>query len=1092
MSLPRLSIARPVGVAMLFIGVVVLGAISFGRLPTDLLPDVSYPRLVVFTGYPDVAPTEVERLVTAPVEAQVAAVAGVERIESVSREGASYVTLRFAWGSVMDFAALAVREKLDNLRGILPELADRPVVLRTDPTADPVMALSVTGPVDLWGLKEQAESVFKRRLEQIDGVAQAAVVGGLDREIQVDVDPRRLENLGLTVADISRSLDAANVSAPGGSIRRGRYRYSLRTLGEFQSVDEIERVVIGPARGGSAFGPASPAGNGRSDGSGQASGSERGSGSLIRVGDVATVRDGFRERESIARANGREAVGLLLFKESGANTVQVAERVEDALVILREEYPDLEFTVPKSQAGFISDAISSVAQALLLGGILAFLVLFLFLRDSRYPVAVALAIPISVIGTFALMDAAGVSLNIMSLGGLALGVGMLVDNSIVVLENVFRHREAAAGPGPPSARDEIETAARGAEEVTGAITASTLTTIAVFGPVLYVRGVAGELFRDLSLTVAFSLLASLLVAITLLPALAARWGGAAAAPGLLRRGARALGGRPGRTIGGATRPALDAFDRGFARFAGWSHGVLEDALARRGRVVAVSLGVLAAALIVGLFTERGVLPEVEQGAFQARLELARGTPLEATDAAARRVEATLLDDPEVGAVFTRVGRQNAVGTLNEEEGGLHTAVLEVRLEPGASSHGVMRRTRAALVDLPPGALRMEAGQATALGRLVGGEEAADLAVRVRGEALEPMLAYATRLEDGLAAQGGLENVRLGVELGQPEVRLSIDRDRLASYDLRPADVSATVEAYMRGSVATEFVAFDRRIPVVVRLPEDARRDPATLDRLRVGDVPLRQLVRSAERLGPAEVRRLDQNRFVPLYVDAVGSVDDGVEEVQQALAGLPTPRGIRVEVAGENTEMRRSFRELAFAFALALLLVYMILAAQFESFLHPFTILLSVPLALVGAVLALALTGSGLNTMSLIGVVILVGIVVNDAIVKVDFIKQARARGAAVRDAILEAGEARLRPIVMTTVTTVLGLTPMALGIGRGADLRAPLAIAVIGGLITATALTLIVVPVAYALVEDLRAAGGAAAARVGGRAAPPSPQDER
>jgi HAE1 family hydrophobic/amphiphilic exporter-1 len=419
-------------------------------------------------------------------------------------------------------------------------------------------------------------------------------------------------------------------------------------------------------------------------------------------------------------------------------------------------------------------------------------------------------------------------------------------------------------------------------------------------------------------------------------------------------------------------------------------------------------------------------------------------------------------------------------------------VLEVRLEPGASSHGVMRRTRAALVDLPPGALRMEAGQATALGRLVGGEEAADLAVRVRGEALEPMLAYATRLEDGLAAQEGLENVRLGVELGQPEVRLSIDRDRLASYDLRPADVSATVEAYMRGSVATEFVAFDRRIPVVVRLPEDARRDPATLDRLRVGDVPLRQLVRSAERLGPAEVRRLDQNRFVPLYVDAVGSVDDGVEEVQQALAGLPTPRGIRVEVAGENTEMRRSFRELAFAFALALLLVYMILAAQFESFLHPFTILLSVPLALVGAVLALALTGSGLNTMSLIGVVILVGIVVNDAIVKVDFIKQARARGAAVRDAILEAGEARLRPIVMTTVTTVLGLTPMALGIGRGADLRAPLAIAVIGGLITATALTLIVVPVAYALVEDLRAAGGAAAARVGGRAAPPSPQDER
>jgi HAE1 family hydrophobic/amphiphilic exporter-1 len=320
-------------------------------------------------------------------------------------------------------------------------------------------------------------------------------------------------------------------------------------------------------------------------------------------------------------------------------------------------------------------------------------------------------------------------------------------------------------------------------------------------------------------------------------------------------------------------------------------------------------------------------------------------------------------------------------------------------------------------------------------------------------------------------------VGLGVELGQPEVRLAVDRDRLASYGLRPADLSGTVEAYMRGSVATEFVAFDRKIPVVVRLPEDARRDPSTLDRLRVGDVPLRQLVRSTEQLGPAEVRRLDQNRYVPIYADAAGSVDEGVEDVQAALAGLPVPRGMRVEVAGENTEMRRSFRELAFAFALALLLVYMILAAQFESFLHPFTILLSVPLALVGALFALAATGSGLNTMSLIGVVILVGIVVNDAIVKVDFINQARARGASVRDAILEAGQARLRPILMTTVTTVLGLLPMALGIGRGADLRAPLAIAVIGGLIAATALTLVVVPVAYALVEDVAAAVGGAGA---------------
>ncbi len=1079
MSLPRGSIRRPVAVAMLFVAVVFLGFISFSRLPIDLLPDVAYPRLVVYTTYTGVGPAEVERLVTTPVEEALSAVPGMREIESTTREGTSLVTVRFVWGTEMDFAALNVRERLDNMADLLPEGADRPIVLRTDPRSEPIMAVSLAGG-DLRDLKELGESVFKRRLEQIDGIAQATVTGGLEREIHVEVDPAQLEAYGLTIEQIATAIDAANVSQPGGTVRRGRYRYTLRTLGELESVEQVGDVVVG--RQADRSGP------------GSAAGSAPQARSVILLRDVARIEDGFEERESIARYNGREAVGLLLFKESEANTVRVAESVDEVLEQLREEYPALSVEVATSQAGFIGDAISNVVQALVLGGILAFLVLFLFLRDARYPVAIALAIPISVVGTFALLHAAGVSLNIMSLGGLALGVGMLVDNSIVVLENIFRHREGAgAGPGPggdgepgsprevgaggePGSRSsgnregELESAAVGAEEVQGAITAATLTTISVFGPIVYVEGVAGELFGALSFAVAFSLLMSLLVALTLLPTMAARWTlGASEDAGLLRRGLQAAGAFSGRLLRRVSRPSLRAFDRGFARFADWYHGVLERALGRRGRVVAVTMVLLVAAVALGTRLDRGVLPDVDQGAFQVRIELPKGTPLEQTADLAERLESVFLSEDRVEAVFSQIGRQAAVAGVDLEESGLHTALMDVRLQETARTAAVLERLAPALAGVGPGVLTIETGQATALGRLLGGGEA-DIAVRVRGDDLDAALEHALVLERRLAGLAELTNVRLGTELGQPEIRVEIDRERAAAFGIEPRRIAETVEDYMRGELATEFVDFDRKIPIMVRLPERDRRSLATLSRLTVDGIPLSQLVRTREAVGPSEIRRKEQSRVVPVYADvAIGGLDGALAAIQTTLDAVPAERGLRVELGGESEEMRQSFRNLAFAFGLALLLVYMILAAQFESLIHPFTILLSVPLAVVGAVVALWLAGDGLNTMSLIGVVILVGIVVNDAIVKVDFINQARARGLVVRDAILEAGRARLRPILMTTVTTVLGLTPMALGIGRGADLRAPLAIAVIGGLITATALTLIVVPVAYDLIESLR-----------------------
>jgi hydrophobic/amphiphilic exporter-1 (mainly G- bacteria), HAE1 family len=1041
---------------MLFVAVGFLGMISFARLPIDLLPDVAYPKLVVHTQYAGVGPAEVERFVSAPIEGAVARVPGAQYVESISREGVSLVTVRFAWGTDMDFAVLNVRERLQTLDNVLPQQAARPVVLRTDPRSEPVMAISLAGQQDLRGLKELAESVFRRRLEQIDGIAQAVVTGGLEREIHVEVDARRAESYGVTLDQIATALEAANFSLPGGTVRRGLFSYHLRTLGEFETVQQIGDVVVA-RRGGSVGG----AGGGGGEAGGESSSS------VIVLRDVATVRDAFEDRESMAKYNGEEAVGLLLFKDSEANTVRVSEEVEEVLAQLRSEYGELHIDVAMSQAGFIADAISNVVQALVLGGILAFLVLFLFLRDARYPVAIALAIPISVVGTFSLLDLAGVSLNIMSLGGLALGVGMLVDNSIVVLENIFRHRQLKA-EGLEAAT--LDAAAVGAEEVQGAITASTLTTISVFAPILYVEGVAGELFAALSLAVAFSLLVSLLVALTLLPTMAARWDlhPDDQVPFVRRQLRRALG-RAGASLRSVFAPPLEAFDRGFQRFAAWYHRILEGALDRRGRVVAVTLVLLLVTLGVGWSLDRSVLPEVDQGAFRARLELPKGSALEETARVVARLEAILLADPGVEAVFTQVGRQLAVAGMDDRETGLHTATLEVRLRERTSTDAVLDRIRPALGGFPAGALSISTGQATALGRLLGGSDA-DLAVRIRGEDLEGALAYAQRLETTLGQVPAVRNVRLGIELGQPEVQIEIDRERAAMYGIDTRRIAQTVERYMLGATATEFVEFDRKIPVVVRLPMADRRSLATLDEVRIDGVPLRELVRTREALGPSEVQRREQSRIVPVLADvASGGVQGAVDDITRAIAGLPAPQGLRVEIGGENEEMRKSFRDLAFAFGLALFLVYMILAAKFESFIHPFTILLSVPLALIGAITALWIAGGGLNTMSLIGMVILVGIVVNDAIIKVDFINQARARGAALRDAILEAGSARLRPIMMTTVTTVLGLTPMALGIGRGADLRAPLAIAVIGGLITATALTLLVVPVAYDLVESLR-----------------------
>ena len=1088
MALPDVSLRRPVATAMLYVGIAVLGVVSFLRLPIDLLPDVAFPTLSVWTTYSDAGPAEVERFITEPIEQQLYSIPGARRISSRSREGQSLVQLQFAWGTDMEFATLHTREKLDNLTERLPEGSERPTILRSDPTSDPIMTLAVSG-TDLRSLRDLSEVVFKRRLEQLDGVSLAGLTGGPERELRVIVDPEYLDVHEVSLSEISNALDQANYNAPGGTIQRGRFEYSLRTLGQFREVEELLDVVIARPRGVGSR--------------------------PVRLTDVATVVDTIADLETIARFNGEPAIGLQVFKEAGTNTVRVADGVRETLDQLREEFQGISIEIASSQAAFLRDAISNVVSALLLGGALAFLVLFLFLRDPRYPLAIGLAIPISVMAAFALCYAFDVSLNIMSLGGLALGVGLLVDNSIVVLENIFRHREESGG----SAR---ESAGRGAREVAAAITASTLTTIAVFGPVLYVEGVAGALFGDLSLAVTFSLLASLLVALTLLPVLAAqvargRRGAETAGfdgetfpsapdapeaerPGRVRRvgravragavaGVRGVGGGVayvgrsvkltgvdvatggGRVLGLLFGPFLRAFERAFLRFAGRYERTLEWALAHRLEVLSIAIVALAGAIMLAGSLPRGLMPRVDEQQFWVELNLPQGTPIRTTDETAGEVERLLLDMADVSGIFTRVGRSRGSELAARDLTGLNNAALDVQLA------GSSRPTSEAIAELrarlpesgvDPAFVTIETGRATSLGRALAIGEA-DLAVKVQSGELEELVPVAEAIETRLEGVPVLADVRLDFLRTQPELVIEINREVAARHQITVTSVATAIEDYLRGSeTRNAYSVFADKVDIRVTIPETARRELDRVLGLRLQGVPIGELVTVRQGFGPVEIRREDQNRTIQVLADvAEGGLRTAVRQVEAAIADIPRPALTTVRVGGENEEMQDSFRSLTFAFGLALALVFLIMAAQFESLVQPLVVLTAVPLAAIGAVTALWIAGGGLNAMSGIGFVILIGIVVNDAIVKVDFINQRRRAGLAKRAAILEAGRLRLRPIVMTTITTVVGLLPLAAGLGAGADLRAPLAVVVIGGLISATFLTLIVVPVVYSVLVE-------------------------
>ncbi|MCY1062094.1 efflux RND transporter permease subunit [Nannocystis sp. SCPEA4] len=1045
------AVGRPVTTTMVLVALVVFGLVALTRLPLALLPDLSYPSVTVRTEMPDAAPQEVEELLTRPVEELVSAVPGVVQVESVSREGTSEVVLDFGWGTDMDRGLDDVREKLD--RVVLPTGVQRPVVLRYDPAQEPILRLALVShesmrPAELW---ELADRRVKRALEKIPGVAAVQIHGGDKEEIRVELDPQRLTAMRVTADEVAQAIRRDNVNRPGGALSEQKSRYLLRTVHEARTPAELEEVVV------------------RSQ-----------NGAELRLRDVADIARVPVEREELALVGGREAVELAVYREGDANTVAVSRAVQTSLPELRLGTGQ-KVVVLSDQAAFIESAIAEVQENTLLGGALAVLVLLFFLRDLRATLVIAAAIPISLLVTFVPLQLLGVSLNLMSLGGLALGVGMLVDNSIVVLESIARVRERE-----PQARA-ASTAIRGATEVAASVIASTLTTVAVFLPMAFVEGVAGRLIRDLAYTVSLSIVSSMFVSLTLVPVLQSLGGAGDAAErepppprsllvwllapfALLFRGLR-LGtwaiGHVLRIITAPLTAAYAAVERAYPP-------LLKAALRWRFTVVALAvvLCVTAVQQLQGLGST--LLPEIQQGEFFVQISLPQGSSLERSADLARRVAAAVERDPAVAQVFARVGSMTAGDSATGTVAGTHLAQVNVRLHPGlpapeeaALEESLMLAMAGAAAD-PEATLR--------LGRPALFSFDAPIEVRIFSEEPERAIAHARALLPDLRAIEGLADVAPDDLAGRPEVRVDFDRERLSRLNLGVDAAALAVQRAVQGEIATKMHAADRQLDVRVQLPQVDRTRAADVGKIAVaviGDVPVTvaAVADLVEATGPAEIRHLDGRRGLRIRArltgEDLGTVAARVEDV--LAAHDPGDGRVQAELGGQAESLGGSMKSMMFAALIAVFLIYVVMASSFESLHHPLLIMGTVPLAVVGVAWACVLTGTPISAMVGMGAIILGGIVVNNAIVLVNTVNYRRGQGMDTGPALIEAGRLRLRPIVMTTATTVLGLLPMAAGVGDGAALRQPLAVTVIGGLTAATLLTLVVIPCLYSLLPGKR-----------------------
>jgi HAE1 family hydrophobic/amphiphilic exporter-1 len=1013
-KIARFAVRYPTTIAMAVLAILLLGYISYQRLGMDLLPRIKNPRLFIDVEAGERPPEEMEKQFVEKIESLASRGRNVTNVLSLSRVGKALITVEYQWNSDMEEAYLDLQKAVADFGQTSG--ADSIDVTQLDPNAQPVVTAVLTHDeiTDLDKLRMTAENNIRNELIRLPGIAAVELLGDRRREIEVKSDSYTLESCGLTMDQLGSTIENFNRNLTGGSITEMGIRYTIRGVGQLTSLDDIKNLIV-------AYKIKA------------ATGQQPASRTPIYLRDVADVRFVLSEAKNVVRFNGRPAIALEIYKEAGANTTAASQSIRDELETLRRSLLGYQIHVIQDQAGFIKAAIGEVEQSAILGGLLAILVLYFFLRKIGVTAVISLAIPISVVATFNLMYFNHLTLNIMTLGGLALGVGMLVDNAVVVGENIFRHVE-----GGLSIQD---AAARGTGEVGGAITSSTLTTIVVFLPIIYLHGIAGELFKDQAWTVAFSLLSSLLVAMAVIPMLFSR----------------------------IIKPRSMAIASKSIRFKSYE-SFLKRVLKRRGLVVGLAASLIVAAAFCLRFVGSEFMPRQIQNELVVNLKLPEGTGLERTEGAVRNIEAIVRDriGDSLERLFARVGPTGTAQTASEVLEDENTAVLQIGFKPEAS------RSRPTLVTglekelsaIPDLTVQFVTQQTTMQAAL--GTQNAPLVVEIRGKDLDVLAKLADGVKAKLANLPELANAETSFQAGRPEVDIQVDKTQAARYSLRADTIGTQVKNLLAGNDLGEVEDRGEYVKIMLRNPKIsvAKLEDILLDAPSGQRVPLSDVASLVRTESPREIIRDNQTRVAEVRAQLTGRMpfDRSVARVKDAIKDTSLPEGYLMSVTGEEVLRRESFKNLRFALLLAIVLVYMVMAAQFESLIHPFIVLLTIPLAGVGAIFLMLVLGVPFNIMSIIGLIMLAGIAVNNAIVLVDMINRSRRSGMALDEAIIFAGRNRIRPILMTSLTTILALIPMMLGIGEGASLRAPMAVAVIGGLCSSTLLTLVVIPAVYRL----------------------------
>jgi hydrophobic/amphiphilic exporter-1 (mainly G- bacteria), HAE1 family len=1033
MWLTNLAIKRPVVILMLFAALIVLGWRSRSDMAVDLYPKIDFPFITVTTIYPGAGPEEIETLISKPIEDAVGSVNGMKNIQSTSMEGISNVGIELELGTNTDTALSDVRAKVDAVRMSLPDDAKSPVVSKFDIGSMPILYMGISSKRPAQELRQLADDVIKDRLGKVKGVASVTITGGDQREIQVNVDKSRLEAYGLSIDQVTQALSSGNLNLPSGRIKEGNREYSVRTVGEFSSADEIRNLKINFSGG--------------TDG-----------GRVLTIGDIAQVADTTAERESAARLQKKDSVGITIQKQSDANTVDVAEGVKKELEAMKSVLPkDVSIAVSYDQSNKVLEALADVNVSLVLGALLAVLIVFLFLHNIRGTFIVAVAIPASMIAAFIPISFGGFTMNMMVMLAFSLAVGILVDDSIVVLENIYRHLSKGEEPA--------QAALNGRSEIGLAAITITMVDVVVFLPIAFMGGIAGMFFREFGITVAVATLFSLLVSFTLTPMLASRW---------YRK-----------------NEAVEASTGIFAKFDQFYHmldtryrGLLAWALRHRWQVVVagfVSLVVIL--MVVSPFLGFEMFPKSDEGRITTTIEMPVGTSLQATDAVAAQVENVVSKIPEVDSVFTTVG--STQGGFHGGESGANYSQVTISLREKESvgdrflrafqkhpkrvrtDQEIAQEIRRKTAGIPGGRVMVQT--AAALG---GGGSAID--IELTGSDMAELNTVAQKIKPLLASTEGVINTDVSWKVGKPEVKASVDRIRAAELDLTVGQIASALRTSIDGSTDTHFRENGKEYDIRVRLNKFDRYSLSDVGRIVVGSVEgtpifLQDISQITRDTGPTKIERKNRQRKVSVTADLAPGYQVGnvARILGEGLKGIPMG-GVHMNFGGEEEHRRESMGDMGSALMLSVVLVFMLMAALFESFLTPLIIMFSLPMALIGAILALGVTGESLSIISMIGFIMLMGLVTKNAILLVDYTNTLRGRGYERNTAILEAGPTRLRPILMTTFAMIFGMLPTALKLGRGSEMRAPMAIAVIGGLIVSTLLTLVVIPTLYTLMDDL------------------------